>query len=228
MRAAAATLVALLLAAPALAQSGGLEDRLRAELIAQKARADAAEASTAPMKARAEAAEKARDALKAAKSKTAAPGLGAADKARMARLEVEAARLRARAETSGSEGRAAVAAARAQTAEANRAAAVARAERDAARAAAAEATTARDGSSAALAAAQAKNARLVALAREILARYARVGLGTVVAGHEPFLGRARVRIENEAETLGDQVYANRYDAKASAKPASAPDTPPSK
>ena len=220
-----ALLALLLTAAPALAQTGSLEDRLRGELRATKAQLDAAQAQTQPLKARAEAAEKARDALKAqlAKARTAASAApSAAEKARIATLQADLAALRAGANSGSSADPAKLAEAQTQLKSALDAVSAMRAERDRAVAAAKAQADTSGQTTALLAAAQAKNARLIALSREILGRYARVGVGTYIAAREPFIARRRVAIENEAEKLGDQIYANKYDSRADT-PKPAPD-----
>ncbi len=226
-------LLALLLAAtPAFAQTGSLEDRLRGELRATKAALDTAQAQTAPLKQRADAAEKERDALKAqlAKGKPAAAP-STAEKARLAAAQSELTAARAKLARGASADQAQIAQMQDQLQTALGTVATMRTERDQALVAAKAQADASAQTNGLLGAAQAKNKRLLALSREILGRYAHVGFATVVAGHEPFIGRARMRIENEAETLGDRIYANTYDARidtpkpATPEPAAAPPAP---
>lgn len=219
-----ALLFALLASAPALGQTGSLEDRIWGELRATRTQLDAANAQLAPAQARADAAEKALAALKAkcAAKPVARAGPDAADRARIAALESEVASARAKAAAGESAQTAAQAQVQAQMVQDREALAAMRAERDRAVGAARAQTAAATQAAAQLDTLKAKNLRLVALAREILDHYSHVGLGTVVAAHEPFLGRARVRIENEAEVLGDRVYENRYDARGALRPSAKP------
>jgi hypothetical protein len=53
-----------------------------------------------------------------------------------------------------------------------------------------------------------KNAKLVALSKEILARYENVGLGEAFGAKEPFVGTARVSIQNFAQDYGDKIDDN--------------------
>ena len=220
----ALALLALLLATPAFAQTGSLEDRMRGELRATKTALAAAEAKNAPLEVRAAAAEKERDRLKTelAKAKPAArvtPVADAADKRRIAALEADVAAANARAAAAGGSVARAAAAVKAQRDADVAALTQMKNERDQALAAAKTAVDATAGQQGALAAARAKNARLYAIAKDILNRYERVGFGDVLASREPFLGLTRVRLQNEAEKLGDQAYAERVDATQPPPPA---------
>lgn len=219
-----ALLFALLATAPAFAQTGSLEDRIRGELRATRTQLDAANAQLAPAQARADAVEKALAALKAkcAAKPVARAGPDAADRARIAALESEVAAARAKTAAGESALAAAQAQVQAQVVQDREALAAMRAERDRAVGAAQAQTAAATQAGAQVDALKAKNLRLVALAREILERYRHVGVGTALAEHEPFLGRARVAIENEAEGLGDRVYENRFDARGTLKPSAKP------
>lgn len=52
-----------------------------------------------------------------------------------------------------------------------------------------------------------RNAELLALGREILARYRSKGLGDVVIGSEPFVQASRVRLENLVQDYEDKLRA---------------------
>jgi hypothetical protein len=69
---------------------------------------------------------------------------------------------------------------------------------------------------------QVKNTRLVAFTESVLDAYRRDKVGDVLARHEPFLGLARVRLENLAQDQEDTVRSDRcdprLDAVAPAKP----------
>jgi len=52
---------------------------------------------------------------------------------------------------------------------------------------------------------QAKNAIMYRTAREILDRYAHVGLGDVLAAKEPFIGTKRVQLQNLAQDYQDKL-----------------------
>ena len=52
-----------------------------------------------------------------------------------------------------------------------------------------------------------RNAELMALGREILARYRSKGLGDVVIGSEPFVQASRVRLENLVQDYEDKLRA---------------------
>ena len=56
-----------------------------------------------------------------------------------------------------------------------------------------------------LAEARAKNAALFKTASEILTRYERYGLGTALAAKEPFVGLARVKLENQVQDYEDKL-----------------------
>lgn len=57
-----------------------------------------------------------------------------------------------------------------------------------------------------------RNAELLALGREILARYRSKGLGDVVIGSEPFVQASRVRLENLAQDYEDKLRASGFTA----------------
>ncbi len=213
-------LAALLMfaATPVLAQSSGLEEQLRSKLREVTGQLAQAQADATPLKARAEAAEKARDVLKAqlAKAKPAVAGPSAAERARIAAMAGELAAARTKAAGAETAVASANASAQATAADARRLLAEARAERDAAQQALAAQTAAAQTSGATLAVAEAKNARLYADAKEILERYRRVGFGDVLVSREPFVGKARVRLENDAERLGDRLYQDKFNARADA------------
>jgi hypothetical protein len=51
-----------------------------------------------------------------------------------------------------------------------------------------------------------RNGALFRLGREILDRYARVGIGDVLATREPFVGARRVELENLVQDYGDKLH----------------------
>jgi hypothetical protein len=57
----------------------------------------------------------------------------------------------------------------------------------------------------------AKNAELFRLGSEILDRYEKFGLGAQFLAKEPFIGRARVELENQIQDYDDQLAAQRDD-----------------
>jgi hypothetical protein len=70
---------------------------------------------------------------------------------------------------------------------------------------------------------QAKNTRLVAFAENLLNDYRKVGIGQVLAAHEPVFGLRRVQLENIAQDREDAVRANKCDARLDVQgPAKAP------
>jgi hypothetical protein len=60
---------------------------------------------------------------------------------------------------------------------------------------------------------QAKNVYLIALGGQILDRYKKVNLGTVMGVREPFTGLMRVRLENAQQEYEDKVRAGRFDPR---------------
>ncbi len=57
--------------------------------------------------------------------------------------------------------------------------------------------------------AQRKNAELQRIAREILDRYEKFGLGTALTAREPFVGTTRVRLQNLVQDYSDKVSEQR-------------------
>jgi chromosome segregation ATPase len=55
----------------------------------------------------------------------------------------------------------------------------------------------------------ARNAELFRLGSEILDRYEKFGLGEQFLAREPFVGRARVELENQVDTYEDQLLAQK-------------------
>jgi len=73
------------------------------------------------------------------------------------------------------------------------------------------------------AACQTKNDRLTAFAQGLLTAYGKVGFGQALASREPFLGLARVKLENIAQDREDQMRADRCNAVIDgAQPVKAP------
>jgi len=60
----------------------------------------------------------------------------------------------------------------------------------------------------------AKNLQLYKIGNEILDAYSHMTVGTVIASREPFAASERVKLENAAQTYGDQLYQQRYDPRA--------------
>lgn len=57
-----------------------------------------------------------------------------------------------------------------------------------------------------------RNAELLTLGREILARFRSKGLGDVLAGSEPFVQSSRVKLENLVQDYEDKLRAARFTA----------------
>ncbi|HEY4352474.1 MAG TPA: hypothetical protein VGN31_14680 [Paraburkholderia sp.] len=81
---------------------------------------------------------------------------------------------------------------------------------------------------------QAKNVQLYKVGHEILDAYEHVDLGTFMKTRQPFAESARVKYDEIAQQYGDQLYAGKYDPNALPAPAAAasgtaaPATAPSK
>ena len=54
-----------------------------------------------------------------------------------------------------------------------------------------------------------KNAELFRLGSEILDRYEKFGLGAQFLAREPFVGRARIELENQIQDFDDQLLAQK-------------------
>ncbi len=63
-----------------------------------------------------------------------------------------------------------------------------------------------------------KNIALFNVSTEILERYENYALGKSLAAKEPFIGNARVKIENQVQGYRDKVIDNRLNAPANTKP----------
>jgi chromosome segregation ATPase len=63
-----------------------------------------------------------------------------------------------------------------------------------------------------------KNVRLFATANEILDRYQAHALGKSILAKEPFIGKTRVKIENQVQGYKDAILDNRLAAPAVSKP----------
>ncbi|HEY3598835.1 MAG TPA: hypothetical protein VGL08_15140 [Paraburkholderia sp.] len=68
---------------------------------------------------------------------------------------------------------------------------------------------------------EAKNAQLYQVGHEVLDAYEHIGLGTFVKTRQPFAESARVKYDQIAQQYGDQLYAGKYDPNAVAAPAAA-------
>jgi len=197
--------LALLAAVPAGATP--LEDRMRDQLRSTVAELRALQVSQAELTAAKLAAEKERDAAKAA-PKASAPDAGAARALAAARSEGSAAASRADA------AEAALATANARLTEAGERLRAQDAQVAQARSAAASSQQAATASAASLEACSARNVRLVDTGRELVALHIkRYG----ARKYQP-LQLARVKIENEAQAMGDRVAADVEPPKTATMP----------
>jgi len=74
----------------------------------------------------------------------------------------------------------------------------------------------------ALAMCEEKNTKLYAVGLEILQAYETMDLGTVIAARQPFAAQSRVKYEQIAQQYGDKLYEGKFDVRAAAAPADAP------
>lgn len=58
----------------------------------------------------------------------------------------------------------------------------------------------------------AQNQRMYGLAKDILAAYEKVDVADVIKMRQPFAGSARVKFEEMAQSLGDDLYKTQFDA----------------
>ncbi|KSB89994.1 hypothetical protein AS593_11250 [Caulobacter vibrioides] len=201
--------ITLALASAGVAQAQSLEDRLRSQLVAVNGRLQALQNDQATLVAQKTAAEAERDALRRRVA-------GAEAQARTARREAagpELARYKAQADQAlqaKTENEAALAAAQAEVSRLSLQVQQEQAERRKLAEGLAEAKAAAE-------VARAKNAEALAVAREVLDAYERVGLADVVGRREPFIGRKRVEIENIEQAYADRLYGARLNV---------PPTPP--
>lgn len=72
---------------------------------------------------------------------------------------------------------------------------------------------------AALTQCEVKNAHLYAVSQEILHAYETIDMGSLIAARQPFAAQSRVKLEQAAQTYGDQLYAERFDARSVPAPA---------
>lgn len=68
---------------------------------------------------------------------------------------------------------------------------------------------------------QAKNVQLYKVGHDILDAYEHVDLGTFMKTRQPFAQRARVKYDEIGQQYGDQLYAGKYDPNALPAPAAA-------
>lgn len=199
------------------AQAQTLEDRLRSQLVSVTAQLRQVQAGQGQLQAQAAAAEKDRDALKT--------------KLATAQAQLRVAR-RAPAATAPSISPAGLAQAQAQSQQLAQANAQMQAELTTLRAdngrltgqldqlqgEHTRASTALATGEQGLAVCKAKNAQAIAVAKDILAAYDRVGLAGVLARKEPFTRLKRVEIERIEQGYGDRLYDSRLDARPRSNP----------
>ena len=79
---------------------------------------------------------------------------------------------------------------------------------------------------ASLTACEQKNADLLKVSREIVAKFEAMGAGDAVGLSEPFIQSSRVRLENMAQDYGDRIYDGQFDARmVKPRPAQSSNTP---
>ena len=71
-------------------------------------------------------------------------------------------------------------------------------------------------------AAETKNAEMLKLGQEILARYEKFGLGTALLAREPFVRNMKVKFENYVQDYGDKLDAQRIQPSGTSKVESQP------
>ncbi|MEB0048378.1 MULTISPECIES: DNA repair protein [unclassified Pseudomonas] len=62
----------------------------------------------------------------------------------------------------------------------------------------------------------AKNQQMYGVAKEILAAYEKIDVGDVMKIRQPFAGSARVKFEELAQGMGDELYKTQYDTPQAA------------
>lgn len=204
MRGASLALSLVLLASAGAAHAQSLEDRLRSQLVAVNGRLQELQNSQASLVAQKTAAEAERDALK----RRLAAAEGQARAARRDTSGPELARYRAQADQAAlakAQGDAELASARAEIERLTQQVRQEQAERQ-------RATAGLEQARADAQAARAKNDEALAVAREVLDAYQKVGLADVMGRREPFTGLKRVQIETIAQGYEDRLHAARADA----------------
>ncbi|WP_148715275.1 DNA repair protein [Chitinolyticbacter meiyuanensis] len=201
-------LLALLLANPCHADS--MEERLRAQLRATSAQLAQLQAEQARLLADKAAAEQARDAARAELAKRSAAPANQADRAAARQAQAAARDAQAELERVRSERDT-------LKAEAGRQQQDSQAGRQEQARLQGEVTQ----RVAQLDACTARNARLYAVGKDILAAYERIDFDTVLAARQPFADRSRVRLEEAAQAFGDQLYEARFDPRQAPAAASA-------
>ncbi len=183
---------------PAHAQS--LEDRLRDQLRSEMNQVQQLQDQQASLQAAKAAAEKERDDLKAqlaaAKAQTARPSRSAADVQKEAELQSQVSQYKDQATQ---------AAGTLQQAQADRD----------------KAQKALDDIQKKYGVCQDKNAKLYKTGNDILDAYENFDMGDAIGANEPFIGVARVQLENEAQGYDDRLHDGKYDPNAKL-PAAAP------
>ncbi|UPG87510.1 hypothetical protein L2Y94_09200 [Luteibacter aegosomatis] len=60
----------------------------------------------------------------------------------------------------------------------------------------------------------ARNVRMYRVGQEVIAAYENIDAGDVFASRQPFAAKARVKLENAAQSFGDRLYEQRFDPRA--------------
>ena len=178
-------------AAPAFAQS--LEDRLRDQLRMEMNQVEQLQDQQAQLQAAKAQAEKERDDLKAqlaaARAQLARASRNAAEAQKEAALEAQVAQLKDAATQAAG------------------AAQQVQADRDKAQKSLADAQ-------ARLGVCEDRNAKLFKTGNDILDAYEKFDFGDAIGANEPFIGVARVQLENEAQDFDDRLYQGKFDPHA--------------
>ncbi len=192
------------------AQAQSLDNKLRAQLRITLDQLHALQNAQADLQAQKTAAEKERDALKA-KGGGGGGAPSAALKAELDRLRAQNAQLTQTVQ----QGEAELARYKDAFAQASTAIGQVRAERD-------QLVRQADLRTQALADCEGKNIRLLTISHEILAAYAKGGVFDSLARREPFVGTARLKLEQAAQDYGDRIYDAKFDPRAVKPPPVAP------
>lgn len=60
----------------------------------------------------------------------------------------------------------------------------------------------------------ARNVQMYRVGQDVIAAYENIDMSDVVASRQPFAAKARVRLENAAQSFGDKLYEQRFDPRA--------------
>lgn len=60
----------------------------------------------------------------------------------------------------------------------------------------------------------ARNVQMYRVGQEVIAAYENIDTGDILASRQPFAARARVKLENAAQSFGDRLYEQRFDPRA--------------